>query len=104
MPVSRPLREVVEILDVFAPPALAQDWDNVGLLVGNLDAPIRSASLCIDLMPPVVDEAVSTGVELVVAYHPPLFRPVSRLVFPSCLLYTSPSPRDQRGSRMPSSA
>lgn len=83
MPVSRPLREVVEILDVFAPPALAQDWDNVGLLVGNLDAPIRSASLCIDLMPPVVDEAVSTGVELVVAYHPPLFRPVSRLVFPS---------------------
>ena len=25
-------------------------------------------------------------------------------VFQNCLLYTSPSPRDQRGSRMPSSA
>ena len=82
-PTSRPLRDIVEVLDVFAPPALAQDWDNVGLLVGNLDAPVRSALLCIDLMPPVVDEAVSAGVELVVAYHPPLFRPVSRLVFPS---------------------
>lgn len=78
----RPLSAIVEVLDVFAPPALAQDWDNVGLLVGDLDASVHAVLLCIDMMPPVVDEAVSAGVELVISYHPPLFRPISRLVFP----------------------
>lgn len=76
------LRTVRDALDTLAPPALAAEWDNVGLVAGDLDAPAARVLLTIDLMPAVVDEAIAAGVELVVAYHPPIFRPVSRLVVP----------------------
>jgi dinuclear metal center YbgI/SA1388 family protein len=67
----------------IAPLDLAQSWDNVGLLAGDRRAPVRRLLLCIDMMPAVVREAKRRRADLVVAYHPPLFRPISRLVAPS---------------------
>lgn len=77
------MRDACGALAQIAPPELAQSWDNVGLLAGDLRAPVRRVLLCIDLMPQVVGEARRQRADLVVAYHPPLFRPVSRLVAPS---------------------
>ncbi|MBW2525413.1 MAG: Nif3-like dinuclear metal center hexameric protein [Deltaproteobacteria bacterium] len=77
------VKDACAALARIAPPELAQSWDNVGLLAGHLDAPVRRALLCIDLMPAVVREAKRQRADLVVSYHPPLFRPVSRLVAPS---------------------
>ncbi len=71
---------VAEALDRIAPPRLAQSWDNVGLIVGDRGAACRRVLMCIDLTPPVLDEAAGKACELVVAYHPPLFRPVQRLL------------------------
>lgn len=76
------VQAVCEALDKIAPLSLAQDWDNVGLLAGDTTAEVRRLMLCIDLMPAVVDEAVAAGVQVVMAYHPPIFKPVSRLVSP----------------------
>ncbi|HOW70551.1 MAG TPA: Nif3-like dinuclear metal center hexameric protein [Phycisphaerae bacterium] len=70
---------VADAMDHIAPPHLAQSWDNVGLLAGDPAAPCRSILLCIDLTPPVLQEAAAAKCGLVLAYHPPLFRPVSRL-------------------------
>ena len=70
-------------LGQIAPLELAQSWDNVGLLAGDLRAPVRRVLLCIDMMPAVVREAKKQRADLVVAYHPPWFRPVSRLIEPS---------------------
>jgi dinuclear metal center YbgI/SA1388 family protein len=61
---------------------LAQDWDNVGLLAGDTAARVRQVLLTIDLTPAVVDEAIQKKVEVIVAYHPPIFRPISRLCGP----------------------
>lgn len=66
-------------MNAIAPTALAQDWDNVGLLIGDPAAPLRSVLLCIDLTPPVVEEALVGKIDLVMAYHPPIFKPVARL-------------------------
>lgn len=77
------LRNVCEALEQIAPLHLAASWDNVGLLAGDLTAPVRRVMLCIDLMGPVVDEALGLPCDLVVAYHPPLFQPITRLVAPS---------------------
>jgi dinuclear metal center YbgI/SA1388 family protein len=82
MPV--PLSRVVELLEQLAPLALAEAWDNVGLLVEptrlSRDRSGVSRVLCtIDLAPAVLAEALELGVELVVAYHPPLFKGVKRL-------------------------
>lgn len=76
------LSDVCRALDKLAPPRLAQEWDNVGLLAGDRTAAVRRALLCIDLMPDVVAEAVRRRVQVVVAYHPPIFRPISSVTMP----------------------
>ena len=73
------LADVVADLDAFAPPNLAESWDNVGLLVGDPAAEISQAMLCIDYTPDVAAEARDSRCGLVIAYHPPLFKPISRL-------------------------
>jgi dinuclear metal center YbgI/SA1388 family protein len=71
--------EVVKALERIAPPGLAEDWDNVGLLVGDADAEVRKLLLCIDLTAAVIDEARRLRAEMVMAYHPVIFSPISRL-------------------------
>ena len=81
---ARPtVTHVCAALERLAPIRLAQDWDNVGLLAGDRHAPVRRVMLCIDLMPKVVAEALRRRVQLVVAYHPPIFKPIGRLITPS---------------------
>jgi dinuclear metal center YbgI/SA1388 family protein len=71
--------DLVRVLDSIAPLVYAEDWDNVGLLAGDPGAPVTRVLFCIDCTRAVLDEAVAGGFDAVVSYHPPLFRPVSRL-------------------------
>lgn len=73
------LQDVVSFLREFAPSELAEDWDNVGLLIGDPAAQIQSVLTCLTLTPNVADEAISRGAQLIVTHHPVLFRPVQRL-------------------------
>jgi dinuclear metal center YbgI/SA1388 family protein len=79
---SRTLAEVVSLLERLAPLDLAEDWDNVGLLLepsGSAERAIRRVFLCIDLSESVVAEASEQRADFVVAYHPPLFKGLKRL-------------------------
>jgi dinuclear metal center YbgI/SA1388 family protein len=71
--------EVVKVLESVAPPYLAADWDNVGLLVGDRAAEARKLLLCIDLTEAVLAEAVRTAARMVMAYHPVIFKPLGRV-------------------------
>jgi dinuclear metal center YbgI/SA1388 family protein len=71
--------DVERVLHQIAPLALAQEWDNVGLLAGDRRDVCRGAMLCIDLSPDVLAEAEQIGTNLLVCYHPPLFKPINRL-------------------------
>ena len=73
------LQDVVVFLREFTPPELAEDWDNVGLLIGDPADEIRSVLTCLTLTPNVADEAITGGAQLIVTHHPILFRPVQRL-------------------------
>lgn len=73
------VRDVLTVLDAIAPPHLAQSWDNVGLLVGDPLQDISRGLLCIDYTAAVADEAKLAGVDFVFTYHPPLFKPLSRI-------------------------
>jgi len=70
---------VVELLERIAPPDLAADWDNVGLLAGDLRSAVRRIMLCVDLTEPVLAEAIAKRAQMVVAYHPVIFKPISRI-------------------------
>lgn len=73
------LDQACRALARIAPLHLAQSWDNVGLLAGDPTAPVRRIVVCIDLTRETAKEAVDGGFNLAVAYHPPIFKPVSRL-------------------------
>lgn len=74
------LHDIVSALDAIAPPSMAEEWDNVGLLVGDPAASIARALLTIDYTPEVAAEARDANCGLVIAYHPPLFKPIKRIV------------------------
>jgi dinuclear metal center YbgI/SA1388 family protein len=74
------IAEIVHALEQLAPPALAEPWDNVGLLLGDALVASTKVLLTIDLTPEIAVEAQTLGAKLVIAYHPPLFKPVRRML------------------------
>ena len=71
--------DVVAYLDRFAPPAMAAEWDNVGLLAGDPTFPAKHILTCLTITPEVVEEATDLQVDLIVAHHPVMFRGVKKL-------------------------
>ncbi len=71
--------EVVRFLDGFAPPGLAAEWDNVGLLLGERTKTVARVMTCLTVTPESADEAVAEKADLIVAHHPILFRGLKRL-------------------------
>lgn len=70
------VREAVALLERRYPPALAEDWDAVGLTVGNPDASVTRVLFAVDPVREVVDEALMLQADLVVTHHPLLLRGV----------------------------
>ena len=70
---------VCQILADIAPLALAESWDNVGLLVGDRQRSIRTVMVCLTVTPQVVEEAIAKRVELIVTHHPLPFRPLTKI-------------------------
>jgi dinuclear metal center YbgI/SA1388 family protein len=72
--VSPTVADVVAALEAAYPPALAADWDAVGLVCGDPAEPVRSVLFAVDPVPAVVEEAA--GAQLLVTHHPLLLRGV----------------------------
>ncbi|MBK6534414.1 MAG: Nif3-like dinuclear metal center hexameric protein [Deltaproteobacteria bacterium] len=72
--------DLCRAMDAIAPTRLAEDWDNVGLLVGDRAAPLDRVLLAIDLTRAVLDEALSLGCTAVIAYHPVIFGGLKRVL------------------------
>ncbi len=71
---------LVRAMDAIAPLSAAEDWDRVGLHVGD---PARDLAgpvlLTIDLTERVLDEAIGSRASAIVAYHPPIWKPLDRI-------------------------
>jgi len=78
--VAMDLSEVVSKLESLAPSSLAESWDNVGLLIEPSGKKVvKTVFLTNDLTEPVLTEALQVNSDLIISYHPPLFRPIKRL-------------------------
>jgi len=70
---------VAQVIEKIAPKSWAEEWDNVGLLVGRGSTPIERILITLDGTLEVVEEAKAYGAQLIVAHHPIIFRPLKNL-------------------------
>ncbi|MCA9069469.1 MAG: Nif3-like dinuclear metal center hexameric protein, partial [Planctomycetaceae bacterium] len=71
--------DVIRFMESLAAPQLAEEWDNVGLLLGDEAAEVQSVMTCLTLTPDVADEAVRQKSGLIITHHPILFRAIKKL-------------------------
>jgi dinuclear metal center YbgI/SA1388 family protein len=71
--------DVADYLEVFAPAALAEDWDNVGLLVGDRSRSVARIMTCLTITPASAAEAIAEQADLIVTHHPLPFKALKRL-------------------------
>ena len=64
------VKDIAAVVEQIAPLGLAQDWDNVGLLVGDPERPIKNVLLTIDVTRAVVAEARRLKTDAIISYHP----------------------------------
>lgn len=72
-------QEFIRRFEAYCPQWLAEEGDPVGLHIGTLDKPVNNIMMTLDVRPEVVQEAIDKKVDLIVAKHPPIFRPIKRL-------------------------
>ncbi len=79
MPVT--LSKIIKIMETIAPSYLAEEWDNVGLQLGQNDWQVRKIWVALDPLPDVVSAACDKNVDMLITHHPLIFRPLSALDF-----------------------
>jgi len=73
--------EIMKIMDQLAPPFLAEEWDNVGLQIGDTRLPVRRIWVALDPSLEVVRAACEKKVDLLITHHPLIFRPMKSIDF-----------------------
>lgn len=70
---------VIQYVEQLAPKALAMDGDKIGLHVGTLQKKINKCMTALDVTESVIDEAIEHGVDLIVAHHAVIYRPLKHI-------------------------
>ncbi|HET6441813.1 MAG TPA: Nif3-like dinuclear metal center hexameric protein [Phycisphaerae bacterium] len=73
------ISDILAAVDRLAPFRLAEEWDNVGLLLGDAAWPVRRVLVSLDVTETVCDEAERLEADCLLAHHPFLFKDVSRV-------------------------
>jgi dinuclear metal center YbgI/SA1388 family protein len=77
------IADIAQFLESFAPPGLAEEWDNVGLLVGDTARDARRVMTCLTVTGASAGEAIREKADLIVTHHPLPFRGVKRITVES---------------------
>jgi dinuclear metal center YbgI/SA1388 family protein len=73
------LAEITNYLESIAPLQYQEDYDNSGLIVGDPNMEISVALIALDCVEKIVDEAISTGCNLIITHHPIVFKGLKKL-------------------------
>lgn len=73
------LKEIIEVMEDFAPLNLKEDFDNVGLMVGDKESEVKRVLLALDCTLDVIEEAKEKKVDLIITHHPLLFKKPSSI-------------------------
>ncbi len=71
--------DIFSFMDRLAPPSLAENWDNVGLILGSGEKAAGKILLCLDVTSQTVEEALKCGAQLIISHHPFIFKKIGRI-------------------------
>ncbi|MCG7345114.1 Nif3-like dinuclear metal center hexameric protein [Sporosarcina sp. ACRSL] len=71
--------EIINLFEQWSPKRFAEDWDPVGLHIGQLNRQVEKVIITLDVNESVVNEAIDKGANLIIAHHPPIFRPMKHI-------------------------
>jgi dinuclear metal center YbgI/SA1388 family protein len=73
------IKALTQFLEKIAPLHLQENYDNAGLIVGDFETEIRGVLFCLDSTEAIIEEAIRTGCNVVVAHHPIIFRGLKKI-------------------------
>ncbi len=79
------LKDILIQLERYAPKELAQDWDNVGLLIGEPDRVAKKVLIALDAGAMGIDYAIEHGYDLILTHHPLIFQPLRNISNPNII-------------------
>lgn len=68
------LKEIISYLETLSPVSYAEDWDNVGLLLGDDEQEIQHIMIALDATDDVVEQAIEQNADLLLTHHPMIFQ------------------------------
>ena len=71
--------ELYDVIGRIAPFSTQCEWDNSGLLVGSADSKVNRIGVVLDITVEAIEKARSLGIDMIVAHHPVIFRPISNI-------------------------
>lgn len=74
------LKDIIKEMEKIAPTFLKEDFDNVGLMVGDKNQSINKVLLALDCTKEVIEEAKDNNADLIITHHPLIFRRASKIV------------------------
>lgn len=75
----RKVKDIIKEMEKFAPKFLKEDFDNVGLMVGDKEKEVEKILLALDCTLEVIEEAKSNNIDLIITHHPLIFRKPSSI-------------------------
>ena len=73
------VKDIIKVVEEFAPLAIQEGWDNSGLCVGSPENEVTSVLLALDCTPALVDEAMACGADMIVTHHPLIFSGLKKI-------------------------
>ena len=73
------VRDIIKVVEEFAPLSVQEGWDNSGLCVGSPEDEVSSVLLALDCTPGLVDEAVLCGADMIITHHPLIFSGLKKI-------------------------
>ena len=73
------LSSIINILENWAPLSHAEEFDNVGLIIGDINSNINKTLITLDTTMEVVNEAIDNKCNLIITFHPLIFEPIKSI-------------------------
>jgi dinuclear metal center YbgI/SA1388 family protein len=72
-------QQIIQLFEQFSPKKYAMEGDKIGLQLGTLNKTVENVMIALDVVEDVVDEAIEKNVQLIIAHHPFIFRPLASI-------------------------